>query len=494
METTFDLVIRNGTLVSGADGSAPVETDVGISDQHIAGIAPRLGVGRLEIDATGKLVLPGAIDAHCHVAQKSSTGLMTADDFLTATRSAACGGTTTIIPFAAQHRGDSLREVVREYHARAERSIIDYGFHLIVADTDRRTLEEDLPALINEGCTSFKVFMTYDALKLTDAQILDVLAVAREQSALVMVHAENSDAIAWVTRQLLDAGRTAPKFHAEARPAAVEREAIHRVITLSEIVGTALMIVHVSGAEALDQIRWARSRGLPVFAETCPQYLMLTGADLDRTGFEGAKYVFSPPPRDRASQEALWNGLQQRTIDIFSSDHAPYRFNDVDGKAAHGTAAPFTKIPSGVPGLETCFPLLFSEGVVKGRLTLQQFVELSATNAARIYGLSPRKGVIAPGADADVAIWDPDADVTITNDRLHHRMDYTPYEGMRVTGWPVVTISRGEIVWADGEVKGRPGRGRFVARRRFVVDRPQTELAAATVASGAGVSLKGRVE
>jgi len=464
MGTVFDVVIRNGEVASGAGRAGPLRADVGIRDERIVSVAPGLEAGRLEIDASGKLVLPGAIDAHCHVAQKSSTGLMTADDFLTATGSAACGGTTTIIPFAAQHRGDSLREIVREYHRRAATAIVDYGFHLIVSDPNRRTLDEDLPELIREGCTSFKMFTTYDALKLADSQILDVLAVARQQNALVMVHAENSDAIAWMTRRLLDAGHTAPKFHADSRPASAEREAVHRMITLSEIVGARLMIVHVSSADAVEQIRWARGRGLPVYAETCPQYLFLTAADLDRPGFEGAKYVFSPPARDRSSQEALWTALADGTMDIFSSDHAPYRFNDPEGKAAHGTDAPFTKIPSGVPGLETCFPLLFSEGVAKGRLTLQRFVELSATQAARLYGLYPRKGVIAAGADADVAIWDPSVDVTITNDRLHHRMDYTPYEGIRVKGWPVVTISRGEVVWAEGQLRGRPGRGAFLKR------------------------------
>jgi dihydropyrimidinase len=476
METAFDLVIRGGEVVSGADRGGPVRADVGVRDQRIARVAAGLERGRLEIDASGKLVLPGAIDAHCHVAQKSSTGLMTADDFLTATRSAACGGTTTIIPFAAQHRGDSLREVVREYHVRAESAIVDYGFHLIVSDTSRRTLDEDLPALIREGCASFKVFMTYDALKLSDAQILDVLAVARQHNAIVMVHAENSDAIAWTTRRLLEAGRTAPRFHAEARPAAAEREAVHRVIALSEVVGARLMIVHVSSADAVEQIRWARGRGLAVHAETCPQYLFLTAADLDRPGFEGAKYVFSPPPRDRSSQDALWTAIRDGTIDIISSDHAPYRFDDPEGKAAHGTDAPFTKIPSGVPGLETCFPLLFSEGVGRGRLSLQQFVALSATNAARVYGLYPRKGVIAPGADADVAIWDPTADVTITNDRLHHRVDYTPYEGMSVKGWPVVTISRGEVVWAEGELRARPGRGVFLRREPCRAGQVRTEI------------------
>lgn len=472
MITQFDMVVRNGTVVSAVDR---VICDVGVKEGRIVEIGAKLGPGRVEVDASGKLVLPGAIDSHCHVAQESSTGLMTADDFYTATLSAVCGGTTTIMPFAAQHRGQSLRDVVSEYHRRAEgKAVVDYAFHMIISDPDRRTLQEDLPALIETGCTSFKVFMTYDALKLTDGQILDVLTVAREEHALVMVHAENSEAIAWVTRRLLAAGHTAPRYHADSRPVVVEREAVHRVISLAEIANAPLLIVHVSSADGLEQIRWARERGLPVYSETCPQYLFFTAQDLDRPGFEGAKYVFSPPPRDHANQEALWTGLQQGTLDLLSSDHAPYRFGDVDGKAVYGTDAPFPKIPSGMPGLETCFPIVFSEGVLKGRITLEQFVAISSTNAARIYGLFPRKGTITPGADADLAIWDPGLQVTITNDSLHHRMDYTPYEGMTVTGWPVVTVSRGEVVWANGEVNARPGRGIFLPCERFKPDRIST--------------------
>ncbi len=297
--------------------------------------------------------------------------------------------------------------------------------------------------------------------------ILNVLAVARAERALVMVHAENSDAIAWATRRLLAAGHTAPRYHADSRPVVVEREAVHRVISLAEMADAPLLIVHVSSADALEQIRWARERGLAVYSETCPQYLFFTAQDLDRPGFEGAKYVFSPPPRDHANQEALWTGLQQGTLDILSSDHAPYRFGDVDGKAMHGTDAPFPKVPSGMPGLETCFPMVFSEGVLKGRITLEQFVAMSSTNAARIYGLFPRKGTITIGADADLAIWDPSRQVTISNERLHHRMDYTPYEGTTVTGWPVVTLCRGEVVWSNGRVNARPGRGLFVPCERF---------------------------
>lgn len=470
MPARFDLVIRNG-LITTVDGQSA--GDIAIAGERIAAVGPRLDAGREEIDATGLWVLPGAIDSHCHVAQRSSTGLMTADDFESATRAAACGGTTTIVPFAAQHRGQPLRDVVDQYHQQAAgRAIVDYGFHLIVSDPDTRALEVDLPALIDEGCTSLKVFMTYDALKLSDRQILDVLQVARDQQALVLVHAENHDAVAWMTRQLLDRGQTAPFYHAAARPDIAEREAVHRMISLAEIVGAPLLVVHVSGAAALEQIRWARTRGLPVFAESCPQYLCFTADTLDRPGFEGAKYVFSPPARQRADQESLWGGFSDGTLDVVSSDHAPYRYGDADGKAVHGTSAPFPKIPNGMPGLETCLPVVFSEGVVTGRLTPQQFVALSATNAARIYGMYPRKGTLQPGADADVALWDPSLQVTIRNEQLHHHMDYTPYEGMTVTGWPVVTVSRGEVIWRDGQLNATAGRGQFLRRERFTLGTP----------------------
>jgi dihydropyrimidinase len=476
MSEQLDLAIRNGTVVTPADRAV---LDVGIRAGRIVEVGRSLGPARAEIDASNRYVLPGAIDSHCHVAQESSTGLMTADDFHTATLAAACGGTTTIIPFAAQHRGQSLRAVVDEYHRRAsDKAVVDYAFHMIISDPGERTIRGDLPSLIDEGCTSFKIFMTYDALKLSDAQILDVMSAAHDHRALVMVHAENSDAIAWMTRRLVASGRTAPRYHADSRPAATEREAVHRVITLAELADVALLIVHVSSADALEQIRWARRRGLPVYAETCPQYLFFTAQDLDRPGFEGAKYIFSPPARDRVSQEALWQGLHDRTLDVLSSDHAPYRFADADGKAVHGTDAPFPKIPNGMPGLETCLPVVFSEGVLQGRLTLEQFVALSATNAARIYGLYPRKGIIAPGADADLAIWDADLKVTIRNEQLHHRMDYTPYEGMTVTGWPVTTISRGEVVWDKGVVSARPGRGMFLPCERFDRQRAAAEGAA----------------
>jgi dihydropyrimidinase len=456
----FDLVIRNADVATESDRFS---TDIGVFDGKITALEPGLSEGAQEIDAEGRLVMPGGVDSHCHVEQISSNGIWTADDWFTATRSAACGGTTTIIPFACQHRGQSLRDVVKAYHDLAgPKAAIDYAFHLIVSDPTDQVLGQELPALIKDGYTSFKIYLTYDALMLTDRQFLDVLAVARRDGAMVMVHAENNDMIKWMAERLLQAGLRAPKFHAVARPMLVEREATHRSIALAELVDVPILIVHVSGGEAIEQIRWAQERGLNVYGETCPQYLFLTEDDLDKPGQEGAKHMCSPPPRDKANQEVVWKALEDGLFEVFSSDHAPYRFDDPEGKFKAGKDAHFKQIANGVPGLEVRLPLLFSEGVGKGRITHQQFVALTATNAAKLYGLHPRKGTIAVGADADITIWDPDKQVTITQSILHDAMDYTPYDGQEVTGWPVTTISRGNVVWDNNEFLGAAGKGEFL--------------------------------
>lgn len=458
--SAFDLVIRGGTAATAVD---VYRTDIGVRGGRIAALAADLPAGRREIDARGLLVLPGGIDAHCHLDQPTGDESVMADDFVSGTRSAACGGTTTVMPFAAQMKGQSLREAVADYHRRADgKAFVDYAFHLIVTDPTPQVLGQELPALIRDGYTSFKIYMTYDALKLSDRQILDVLALARGERALVMIHAENADCIGWLTEKLERAGDVAPRFHAAARPQIAEREATHRAIALAELADTPILIVHVSGRDAIEQIRWARSRGLRIYAETCPQYLFLTADDLAAPGFHGAKCVCSPPPRDRASQAAVWDGLSDGLFQVFSSDHAPFRYDDPKGKMVAKAASRFACIPNGIPGLETRLPLLFSAGVNGGRIDLCQFVALTATNAAKIYGLYPRKGSIAIGADADLAVWDPDREVTVANDLLHHNVDYTPYEGMRVRGWPVTTISRGDIVWADGALTAALGRGAFL--------------------------------
>jgi dihydropyrimidinase len=456
----FDLVISNGTVVTAADVA---RCEVGIRDGRIVALADQLEGGRTTIDATDMLVMPGGIDSHCHVDQRAYGATECADDFLSGTISAACGGTTTIIPFAMALRGESLREVVDDYRRRAEgKAVIDYAIHLIVPDASADRLGQELPSLVREGYTSFKIFLSFEGLKLADGEVLRILETARRERALVMVHAENDDCVSWLTEKLVDAGQVAPQFHGAARPIAVEREAVHRAITLAELADVPILVVHVASADAMEQIAWARRRGRRVFAETCPQYLVLTADDMGRPHFEGAKFVCTPPPRDRATQEALWRGLGRGAFEVVSSDHSPYRFAGPTGKQAHGPNAPFHQIANGLPGIEMRLPLLFSEGVLKQRIDLNAFVALAATNAAKTYGIYPRKGTIAVGADADLAIWDPAREVEVRHELLHDGADYTPYEGMRVTGWPVVTISRGEVVWRDGEVTAEPGRGRFL--------------------------------
>ena len=456
----YDLVIRNARVVTAGD---LFDADIGVSNGMIAALARGLPSGAREIDAAGRTVTPGGVDGHCHLDQPMPEPMKMADDLLSGTRSAACGGTTTVIPFAAQHKGGSLAAAVADYHRRADgKACIDYAFHLIVSDPTPQVLGEELPKLIRDGYTSFKIYMTYDDLKLNDRQILDVLEVARREGAMAMVHAENSDCIAWLTERLVAAGHTAPKYHADSRPAPVEREATHRAITFSELLDVPILIVHVSGADALEQIRWAQGRGLNIYAETCPQYLFLTAADLDIDGFHGAKCVCSPPPRDKANQQKIWDGLAHGAFHVFSSDHAPFRYEDPQGKKLGGKEVAFPYIPNDIPGIETRLPLLYSEGVGKGRIDLHRFVALTAANPARMYGLYPRKGTIAVGSDADLVIWDYTRELTIDNAMLHHAVDYTPYGGMRVRGWPALTLSRGEVVWENGEFRGTAGRGEFL--------------------------------
>ncbi|CAN7569565.1 dihydropyrimidinase [Variovorax paradoxus] len=458
----LDLVVRNARVATASD---TFDSDIGIRDGRIVQLGLALPPGRREIDAAGRYVTPGGVDAHCHLDQPMEPPVRMADDFDTGTRAAACGGTTTVIPFAAQHKGQSLRAAVQDYHQRAEgRAHVDHAFHLIVSDPTEEVLKHELPQLIAEGYTSFKIYMTYDDLKLDDGQILDVLAVAREHGAMAMIHAENADCIEWLTKRLEASGRTAPRFHAHARPMLVEREATHRAIALSELVDVPIMIVHVSGREAVEQIRWARAHGLSVFAETCPQYLFLTAEDLGiDDSYQGARCVCSPPPRNRENQQVIWNGLADGLFTIFSSDHAPFRYDAPEGKKPGGEEVAFRHIPNGIPGIETRLPLLFSHGVLDGRITINRFVELTSTNPAKAYGLHPRKGTIAVGADADLVVWGT-TPRAIRNADLHHDVDYTPYEGIDVKAWPALTLARGEVVWDGERFHPRAGRGEFLRR------------------------------
>ena len=455
-----DLVIRGARVVTG---DTVAEMDIGIRDGRIATLGQDLQGAQVE-DAAGLIALPGGIDSHVHISQPSGPGIEMADDFASATASAACGGNTTVLPFCLPGEGQSLRAAMDAYLAQADgRCHVDVGVHLIVHRTDAQTLGQDLPALLEAGHTSFKVFMTYQGLALSDRQILDVMAVARRHGAMVMVHAENEDAIEFLRDEAEREGRTTPLHHATTRPVPVEREAVHRAITLAEIADVPLTIVHVSNGAALEEIRRARARGARVFAETCPQYLTLTADDLDRSGFEGAKYVCSPPPRDAAEQAACWAGIERGDFELYSSDHCPFRFADPAGKDAPGARQSFRNIPNGIPGVETRLPILFSEGVVKGRISLPHFARITATNHARLYGLTS-KGAIRVGADADIALWDPTARRSIRQADLHHGADYTPWEGFEVTGWPVATFLRGQPVMRDGQLTGPAPAGQTLAR------------------------------
>src|SRR5918999_935380 len=445
----LDLVIRGGTVVTAEN---TFRADVGIAGEKIVEVKPGLS-GARTIDASGKVVMPGGVDSHCHVEQLSSTGKMCADDFYSATVAAVFGGTTTIIPFAAQHRGNSIVAVVDDYAQRAaQKAVVDYAFHLIIADPTPKALQEELPQMVKRGITSFKVYTTYELLRLNDEQMLDVLAAADREKALVMVHAENHEMIQWLTKRLLERGHRAPKFHMSAHHPLAEAEATNRVVALSRLLDVPVLIVHVSGGEAVQTIRAAQTLGARVFAETCPQYLFLKAHDADRPGLEGAKWCCSPPPRDEASQEAVWQGLKNGTFQVLSSDHAPYRF-DESGKLPKGEQTTFKEMANGVPGLQVRLPLLFSEGVGKNRLALSEFVALTATNHAKMYGLYPRKGTLEPGSDADIAIWDPQKRITLTAPMMKDNVGYTPYEGMTVTGWPTTVVSRGRVVVEDDALR-----------------------------------------
>ncbi|RFB80758.1 dihydropyrimidinase [Methylovirgula sp. 4M-Z18] len=457
----FDLIIRNGTVATAADVFV---ADIAIKDGKIVQLGTALEGAAREIDAAGKYVLPGGIDSHVHISQPSGEGIVMADDFASGTLSALYGGNTTVMPFCLQRKGHPLREALKEYHALAEgECYTDVSFHLIVNDANETLLGQELPALVRDGYTSLKVFMTYDDLRLDDASILKVLDVARQTKATVMVHCENEDAIRYLVEKHERSGNVEPYAHATTRPVAVEREATHRALTLAEIVDVPIVIVHVSNGAAMEEIARARMRGGKVVGETCPQYLLLTADDLKGMDWEGAKLVCSPPPRDKAAQADCWRGIEAGVFDLFSSDHCPFRYEDVRGKRNTKGLKSFRHIPNGIPGVETRQPILFSEGVMTGRISLPRFVALTSTNHAKTYGLYPQKGTIAVGADADIAIWDPTIKRTIRHSDLHDGADYTPYEGVTLTGWPTTVLLNGKIMIEDGTLVGRKGDGQYCA-------------------------------
>jgi dihydropyrimidinase len=477
-EQPFSIVIRGGTAVLP---QGPVRADIGIRGETIAAIGDGLPPGASEIDASGRLVLPGGIDPHAHIEQVSGGGLLNADSFESGTTSAAFGGTTTVIPFAAQHVGHPLDRVVADYHRLAEKgAVIDYAFHMILADPNEATLNTHIPKLVKEGHASIKVFMTYDRIKLDDEQMLNVLQAARDNGAFVCVHAENHGMITFMVKRLLAHGMTAPAAFPMSHPRLAEVDAIQRLVTMSRFIDQPLMVFHVSTAEGAQVVRQARADGVKIFGETCPHYLLLTDDAVDRPGLEGAKWMCSPPLRKAADQEALWQALAQDDLQVVSSDHAPYRF-DASGKLSAGPNPTFKEIANGLPGLEARLPLLFDAMVTRGRLDLEKFVALTSTAPAKIYGLYPKKGTLGVGSDADIAIWDRKKTVELSASIMHDRTGYTPYEGLSVTGWPETVLSRGRVVIRDGELRVAPGSGRFLPRQAGEaaqpLGRPAAEIA-----------------
>lgn len=482
MDADFDLVVRGGLLAGPAE---LCEADLGVRDGRIAMVGRGLSRGREEIDAKGLIVMPGGIDPHCHIEEPGEDGSVHEESFATGTAAALAGGTTSILCFVPQWKSHPIAATAPAYEARAAAgAMADYGFHQIVTDPTPDVLAQEIPALVARGIRSLKVFLTYDPLRLTDGQFLDVLAAARANGAFVTVHCENYDAIGWRIRALLAAGRTDPLQHAWARPTIVEREATHRAIALAELVDQPIQVFHVSCDEAATEIARAKARGLKVWGETCPQYLTLSTDDLARPDFAGAKFVCSPALRAPEERERVWAHVAAGTLDVVSSDHCGFSFATAKrdpGSSGYGQGAAATRpdgtpafnaIPNGVPGIETRMAVLFSEGVSRGRIDLPTFVRLTSFNAARLFGLAGRKGTLAPGADADLVLWDPDAERTIANADLHHAIDYTPWEGLAVKGWPRATIRRGEVAVRDGTVLARPGSGRFLARGPYGLARP----------------------
>src|SRR5271156_2322996 len=452
-------LIRNGTVVT-AESIFPA--DILVEGEKIKAIGPGLSAEASAhiIDATGLLLLPGGIEAHTHLDMPFG-GTNSSDDFETGTRAAAFGGTTTIVDFAIQARGTRMRDALDTWWKKADgRACIDYGLHMIVTDLGASGLE-DMDELVNEGVASFKLFMAYpNVLMVDDATIFKALARTAKNGALVCMHAENGSVIDVIIAKALAEGKTAPVYLALTRPTIAEAEAVHRAIAMAEIAGAPVYIVHLSSEDALNQVREARDRGVKAFAETCPQYLLLSIEELERPNFEGAKYVFTPPLREKKNLGKLWDGLRHDHLQVVSTDHCPFCFEDqkILGKDD------FTKIPNGGPGVENRLQFLFHHGVNAGKLSLNRFVELVSTTPARLFGLYPRKGELAPGSDADIVIWDPNAELEISAKTHHMRVDYSMFEGFRVKGNARTVLSRGEVIVENGSFQGRTGRGAFLKR------------------------------
>jgi len=458
----FDTIIKNGTVVTATD---TYQGDVGIVGEKVAAIADSLPIegARKVIDAAGRYVMPGGIDVHTHLDMPFG-GTTSADDFESGTIAAAFGGTTTLIDFAIQYKGQTLRTAFDTWMKKAEgKAVADYAFHCIITDLPDAQIEE-MGQLVREGVSSFKLFMAYPGVfMLDDATIFRAMSEAGKHGGLICMHAENGGAIDVIVRRALAEGKTAPKYHALTRPTTAEAEATARAIALAEMAGAPVYIVHLSCNDALEKVREARDRGVAAYAETCPQYLYLSIENFDVPGFEGAKYVFTPPLREKWHQEKLWQGLAKDDLQVVSTDHCPFCYKE-QKEMGKGD---FTKIPNGGPGIEHRMSLVYSGGVNAGRFSANRFVQLTSTAPAKLFGLYPRKGTIAVGADADIVVFDPNEEHTISVKTHHMKVDYSMFEGIQVKGVPKLVLSRGRTVIENNKFVGKPGGGQFLKRRQY---------------------------
>ncbi|MEK7692543.1 MAG: dihydropyrimidinase [Bdellovibrionota bacterium] len=457
--------IRGGRIVTASEDFVGdvlvVDTQVAAVGTDLAALVP---AGAEKVDAQGLLVFPGGVDAHTHL-DLPFMGTSSTDDFETGTIAAAGGGTTSIIDFAIQTQGKTLNEALHEWHRKAEgKAVIDYGFHMAVTDLNEKT-QAEVPGLIQNGITSFKCFMAYKgALMVDDGQLLRLMTQVRDLGGMVTLHCENAEVIETLVAKHKKEGKTAPVFHELSHPAMGEAEATHRAITLSRIAGHPAYVVHLTCDEALHHVKESTARHQhPVFAETCPQYLLLDRGLYESPGFEGAKWVMSPPLRTTRDQAALWAGIRDGYIQTIATDHCPFHFS---GQKDMGKTD-FSKIPNGAPGIENRFNLMYTYGVVQNRISLRRMVEVLCANPARIFGMYPRKGTIAPGADADIVLFDPTKSGAISVKTSRHRCDYSAFEGFKTQGEPVSVLTRGEWALRNGKIEARKGSGQFIRRARF---------------------------
>jgi dihydropyrimidinase len=453
-------LIKNGRVITAEQDYT---ADVYVEKDKITAIGTGLPMqAGTVIDAQGKYVIPGGVDVHTHMDMPFG-GTTSSDDFETGTRAAAFGGTTCIIDFAIQSKGTKMRDALDVWWKKGEKATIDFSLHMIITDLPEAHLE-DMNEMVREGVTSFKLFMAYpNVLMVDDATIFRAMRQTGNNGALVCMHAENGGVIDLFVQKALAEGKTAPIYHALTRPTTAESEAVNRAIALAQMAGSPVYIVHLSSADALEKVSEARDKGVPVFAETCPQYLLLSVEDLDRPNFEGAKFVFTPPLREKWHQDKLWEGLKKNTLQVVSTDHCPFCFKEQKELGRDS----FAKIPNGGPGVENRLQLLHHHGVNQKRISLNRWVELVATTPAKMFGLYPRKGTIAVGSDADIVIWAPNKEITISAASHHMRVDYSMFEGFKVRGDAETVLSQGEVLVDNGKWHGKAGRGNFIKRNTY---------------------------